>query len=222
MLVDELIAHIFEGQRNSLCVQFRAWLESSRRFRAFAEEHHNKIRKKVRLTSDQDTRLDLQCELETAFHLLNEKKFTLEYEKYGHGGQRSPDLTATYRTHTLLHVEVTRPRITGDVANKLMESLCDKVGQMIANDLNLLVIYAPGTQHDDLVEAATTLRGLAERKEEEFFVRRRFKDAREFIRQYQNLSAVALKASATCVWDNPLAKKPLPNDLRNTLQKTLS
>jgi hypothetical protein len=175
----------------------------------------------MRVASDHDTQLDLRCELETAYRLLAEKKFTLEYEKYGQGGQRSPDLTITYRTHTLLNVEVTRPRITGDAADKLVESLCDKVGQMVNNSLNLLVIYAPETNINHLVEGATTLRGLAEHKDEEFFIRRRFKDARDFIRQYQNLSAVGLKSSSVFVWDNPLAKKPLPDDLRKTLQRVL-
>ena len=221
MLVEELARHIFEGRRAVFYAEFVGWLESSRRFRTFVEEHRNKIRKKVRIAHDRETQLDLRCELETAYRLLAEKRFTLEYEKYGQGGQRSPDLTATYRTHTLLNVEVTRPRITGDAADKLGESLCDKVGQMVNNSLNMLVIHAPDADGDSLVAAATALRLLAERKEEEFFVRRRFKDAREFIRQYQNLSAVGLKAADVFLWENPLAKKPLPDDLRRTLQRVL-
>lgn len=221
MLIDDLMQHIFEGRSSSLSRQFNDWLAESRRFRAFAEEHHTKIRKKVRLANDADTQLDLCCELETAYRLLGEKRFSLEYEKYGQGGQRSPDLTVTYRTHTPFNVEVTRPRITGDAADKLAESLCDKVGQMVNNDLNLLVIYAPEANSGHLVEAATNLRSLAERKQEEFFTRRRFKDAREFIRQYQNVSAVGLKTAGVFLWDNPLAKKPLPDNLRKTLQRVL-
>jgi hypothetical protein len=221
MLVDELAQHIFEGRSTSLSTQFRDWLGESRRFQAFAEEHQNKIRKKVRLATDAESLLDLRCELETAYRLLDEKKFTLEYEKYGHGGQRSPDLTATFRAHTLLNIEVTRPRITGEAVEKLMETLCVKVGQMLNNDLNLLVIYTPEANSDDLIEAGKTLRGLAEGKDEAFFNRRRFKNAKDFVQQYQNLSGVGLKTRDVFIWNNPLAKKPLPGDLRNTLQKTL-
>ena len=221
MLIDELAQHIFERNRPAFYAEFVEWLGLSRRFRTFAEEHRNKIRKKVRIASDQETQLDLRCELETTYRLLGEKKFTLEYEKYGQGGQRSPDLTATYRTHMLLNVEVTRPRITGDAVDKLMETLCEKAGQMMSNDFNLLVIYAPAVTGDHLVEAATKLRALAERKDDDFFIRRRFKNAKDFIRQYQHLGAVGLKASRLFLWDNPLSKKPLPDDLRKTLQKTL-
>lgn len=221
MLVDELAQHIFEGQHRALQAEFKDWLGSSRRFRAFAEEHQNKIRKKVRVAADEAMLLDLRCELETAYRLLQEKQFTLEYEKYGHGGQRAPDLTVTFRTHTLFNVEVTRPRMTGEVIDKLMETLCDKVGQMPAGIFNVLVIHAQEADSGSLVEAATRLRLLAERKQEDFFTRRRFKDARDFIRQYQNLSGVGLKSATVSLWANPLAKKPLPDDLRKTLQKTL-
>ncbi len=221
MLIDELAQHIFEGQHRAFQAEFKDWLSSSRRFRAFAEEHRNKIRKKLRIAADDDQRLDLRCELETAYRLLQEKQFTLEYEKYGHGGQRAPDLTVTFRTHTPFNVEVTRPRMTGEVIDKLMETICDKVGQMPAGMLNVLMIHAPEADSDSLVEAATRLRLLAERKQEDYFTRRGFRDARDFIRQYHNLSAVSLKSGTVSLWPNPLAKKPLPDDVRKTLQKTL-
>ncbi len=221
MLIDELVQHIFEGRNPVLSAPFTDWVTDSRRFRAFAETYAPKIRKKVRTAADADQLLDVRCELEIAYRLLQEKRFALEYEKYGQGGQRSPDLTVTFRTHTLLNVEVTRPRIRGEAADKLMESLCDKVGQMLAGSINVLVIYAQETDKNSLAEAVATLRALAERKQEDFFIRRGFKNARDFARQYQNLSGVGLKASTVFIWDNPLAKKPLSDDLRKTLQKTL-
>jgi hypothetical protein len=220
MLVDELVQQIFEGRNRSLSAPFKEWAESSRRFRAFSEEHANKIRKKARLADDPDNLLDLRCELETAYLLFHEKRFEVAYEKLATSGGRAPDFSVMFRTHTPFNVEVTRPRLDDAITPKLMESICDKVGQMPGGVVNVVVIYAPGAEGDHLVEAASSLRALAERKVEEYFTRRGFPDARAFIRQFHNLSAVVLKADATFIWANSLAKKPVPDDLLKALHRT--
>jgi hypothetical protein len=102
-----------------------------------------------------------------------------------------------------------------------METICDKVGQMPSGAVNLLVIYAPGAAENHLVEAATELRTMAERKVEDYFTRRSFRDAKTFIRQFQNLSAIVLKTTATFIWVNSVAKKPAPDDALKALRKTL-
>ena len=221
MLADALAQEIFEGRHCAFQAEFTDWLSESRRFRTFAEIYASKIRKKLRLARDDESLIDLRCELETAYRLLQEKRFTLEYEKYGAVEGRGPDLTVTYRTHTLLNVEVTRPRMAGETVDKLMETLCVKVGQMSAGMLNLLVFYAKGTDAGNLDHAGKTLRSLAEHKDEAFFTRRRFKTAKDFLRLYQNLSAAALLSPGLYLWNNPLAKKPLPDDLRKAIQKSL-
>ena len=220
MLIDDLVQQIFEGRNRSLSAPFQEWATSSRRFRTFGEEHTNKIRKKARLADDADKLLDLHCELETAWLLLENRQFDLAYEKLATSGGRAPDFSVTFRTHTPFNVEVTRPRLDAQITPKLMESICDKVGQMPGGVVNVVVIYAPGATSDQLVEATTNLRGLAERKVEAYFTRRGFQDARAFIRQFQNLSAIVLKASATFFLTNSLAKKPVPDDLLKALRKT--
>jgi hypothetical protein len=125
-----------------------------------------------------------------------------------------------FRTNTPFNVEVTRPRLDAEISPKLMDSICDKVGQMPSGVVNVVVIYAPGATSDHLVEAATTLRALAEQKVEAYFTRRGFQDARAFIRQFQNLSAVILKSGVTLIWTNSLAKKPVPDELLKALRKT--
>lgn len=220
MLVDELVQQIFEGQNAALSSPFKEWAASSRRFRAFAEEHASKIRKKARTAADADQLLDLRCELETAYLLLQNRQFEVAYEKLATGGGRAPDFSVMFRTHTPFNVEVTRPRLDVEMTGKLMESICDKVGQMPGGMVNIAVIYAPGAHGDQLAEAAASLRALAERKVEDYFTRRGFPDARAFIRQFQNLSAVVLKAGVTFIWTNSLAKKPVPDDLLKALRST--
>ncbi len=94
-LADELAQEIFEGRHRTFQGEFTDWLSESRRFRSFAETYASKIRKKLRVANDEDSLLDVRCELETAFRLLQDKKFTLEYEKYGAVEGRGPDLTVT-------------------------------------------------------------------------------------------------------------------------------
>jgi hypothetical protein len=72
MLTDELFAYLFDGQPHPLSPAVAPWLASSRRFTAFATTYRDKIRKKVRVTQDQESRLDLRLELETAYLLLQE------------------------------------------------------------------------------------------------------------------------------------------------------
>src|SRR6476661_6351596 len=110
MLVDELLTHIFEARTHALAAQFALWLASSARFRAFAEQYRDKIRKKVRGIRDQEGLRDLTFELEIAYLLLSERRFTVEYEKGGVCKQRGPDFYVTFRTHTHFNVEVKRFR----------------------------------------------------------------------------------------------------------------
>lgn len=220
MLVDELVQQIFEGRNATLSAPFKEWAASSRRFRTFGEEHANKIRKKARIADDPDKLLDLRCELETAWLLLENRQFEVAYEKLATSGGRAPDFSVMFRTHTPFNVEVTRPRLDAEISPKLMESICDKVGQMPGGVVNVVVIYAPGATSNQLVESATSLRALAERKVEEYFTRRGFQDARAFIRQFQNLSAIILKTGVTFIWTNSLAKKPVPDDLLKALRRT--
>ncbi len=223
MLVDDLMQQIFEGRNHTLSASCKLWLESSRRFREFAEAYATKIRKKARIADEHEKLLDLCCELETAYCLLQDRKFELVYEKKS--GSRAPDFAVMFRTHTPCNIEVTRHRSADDTeastdpTAKFMETLCDKVGQMPTGEVNVLVIYAPDADRDDLVAAANNVRLLSERKDEDYFTRRGFKDARTFIRQFQNLGAVVLKTASVFIWTNSLAKKPLPNDLHKALQR---
>jgi hypothetical protein len=67
MLMDELLAYLFEGQPHMLATPLGTWLADSRRFMAFVNAFHTKIRKKMRATREPESLLDLRLELETAY-----------------------------------------------------------------------------------------------------------------------------------------------------------
>src|SRR5690349_11481832 len=106
----DLLPYIFSNTRLPLAAQFAQWVQASPRFRTFAETYRDKIRKKVRGIMEVEGYGDLQAELATAFFLVQERRFMVEYEKYGTGKQRGPDFSVTYKTHIRFDVEVTRLR----------------------------------------------------------------------------------------------------------------
>src|SRR5215210_1394248 len=112
MTFEELIAYIFAGQTHSFAAQFAHWANESARFRAFAEMYRDKIRKKIRGIKDEPGLRDLQFELEVAYLLLQERRFLVEYEKYGVGKQRSADFYVTFRANVAFNVEVKHIRFS--------------------------------------------------------------------------------------------------------------
>lgn len=225
--LDELLAAIFETRQHPLYAEFAGWVRGSRRFKVFATDYQAKIRSKLKQVRDDAGLKDLRTELETASLLLREERFALTYEKYAASRQRGPDFTITYKTHTLVNVEVRRLRAveaSDDPQIKLVGVLCDKVGQMPSGVLNVLwLAVEAGVTEAEFNRAAVTLRQLAESKNEAFFARRGFASAAEFLKQYQHLSAVVLhNATANAVWLNPLARHKLPPDLVTAFQRLTS
>ncbi|MCA0456902.1 MAG: hypothetical protein LCI00_23225 [Chloroflexi bacterium] len=226
--IDHLLRDIFSGSKPFFYSTFERWVRGSRRYRIFATSYSSKIRSKLKSARDDSGLKDLWAELETAALLLTEPRFTLEYELYTALKQRGPDFTVTFKTHTPFNVEVRRFR-TSELAQdnsearvgKLMGIFCDKVGQMPPSVMNLLWLTAErDIPEADLNQAALNLRQIAERKNEDFFMRRGFKSATEFLRQYQQVSGVVLRQpDETVVWLNPLARhKPLP-EMVNALRQ---
>src|SRR5205807_7726114 len=129
--------------------QFAHWVQASPRFRAFAEIYRDKIRKKVRGITEVEGYRDLQAELATAYFLVLERRFLVEYEKYGTGKQRGPDFSITYKTHIRFDVEVTHLRgLRGSQggaapeAGKLATTICAKLKQLPPSMINILVLAA--------------------------------------------------------------------------------
>ncbi len=237
MKVNELLTYIFSGSRYSFAARFAAWLNASPPFKVFAEAQRAKIRKKVQNIRDEETRRDLEAELATAYWLLQERRFALDYELYGAEKQRGPDFTVTFRTHIRFNVEVTRLRSGVAIAAspdpaaalpKMLNTLCAKLGQLPPSIINVLVLVADSDMYEAEV-VGVALRLLSDRaahKDEEFFTRRGFAGTRDFQRQYARLSAVLFRPfseagppTPATLWPNSQARHPLPSDIAAILQK---
>ncbi len=226
--LDDLLDYLFDSKKPALYPEFEAWLRGSRRFKAFAVSYRDKIRTKLRNVRDEGGLKDLRAELETAALLLRDERFTLEYEKYAASKQRGPDFTVIYKTHTPFNVEVRHIRAVeldeGDTdapTGKLMAVLCDKVGQMPPSIVNVLWLIAEREISEaDLTRAAITLRELAERKAEDFFTRRGFENAADFLKQYRHLSGIVVRQSGENMqWLNSLARHKVPPEIVTAIQR---
>jgi len=223
--LDDLLDYIFDHTKTELYAEFETWMRGSRRFKAFAQEHRDKIRSKLRNVRDDAGMKDLRAELETAVLLLREERFTLEYEMYAASKQRGPDFTVTFKTHTPFNVEVRRIRMEDDQArvDKLMTVLCDKVRQMPPSIMNLLWLNAEETLLEaDLTRAVANLRQLAERGAESdaYFARRGFENAGEFLKYFQRLSGIVRRQpGGLTVWLNPIARHKMQPEIVTAIQR---
>jgi hypothetical protein len=230
MLTDQLVAYIFGDSRHLLVGPFGQWVEDSSRFKAFAETYRDKIRKKVRLIQEDESRSDLLAELETAYLLLQDRRCTVEYEKYGIGQQRGPDFAVTFRTRTIFNVEVKRLRPARLEAGieaqndptRMINAICDKLGQMPAGMINVLVLVTEDEGYDGagVSSMMKSLKLRAEQRDDAFFVRRRFTSYRDFLQQYLQLSGLLLRSgwqagtgSPPALWLNPEARRPIPPEI---------
>jgi hypothetical protein len=225
--LDDLLNDIFDDKESALYPEFEGWVRESRRFKTFAALYRSKIRAKLKNVRDASGLKDVRAELETAVLLLREKRFTLEYETYGASKQRGPDFTVTFKTHTPFNVEVRRIRSVEDDEDaearigKLVEVLCDKVGQMPPSIVNLLWLTSEREiSETDLTRAVNTLRQLAERKAEDFFTHRGFGNAANFLKRFRQLSGIVLRQSdETVLWLNSLARHKTPPEIGTAIQR---
>lgn len=229
--IEDLLTFLFESPTHPLYTQVATHLRTSRAYLQFVETYRDKIRKKLRILKEGESALNLGAELATAYALLQEPRFTLEYEK--HTKQRGPDFTVTYRTHTLFNLEVTRIRSTeagppavpdSPALDKFMKVICEKVGQMPSGVMNvlLIVLETPEMTFADLGQATVRLKQLADQKTEAYFNHRGFEDAADFLRQYRNLSAILLhrpNESPDLLWQNSIARHPLLKELATIVQR---
>ena len=126
------------------------WMDSSSRFTAFVETYRDKIRKKIRVTRDPESALDVRGELEVAYGLLTDRRLAVAYEPYASAKRRGPDFAVTYRANLVFNIEVARIRVEErrggefDLQRKeerIVRILLDKLGQMQPGMANLLVIH---------------------------------------------------------------------------------
>ena len=240
MLTGELLTYLFDGKPHLLAKPMAAWLGSSRRFTVFVTTFCDKIRKKLRVTKDQETLYDLRLEFETAYLLLQERPLSLAYEPEQSKQVRSPDFAVRYTTSLTFMVEVTRLRavskteiLSSDNGTTLEEehladAICSKLGQFLPQRGNVLIIGVDAlrlTQYD-LQATMLRIQQRAEQSDPAFWMRYGFGDRAEFFRHYQRLSEVLVRGSEwladapLVAWVNPQAKHPLPSKVRTALYRS--
>jgi hypothetical protein len=246
MLIDELLTYLFDGQPHLLIEPMTMWLESSRRFSAFTTTFRDKIRKKLRVTRDEETLYDLRLELETAYLLLEERSLNLVYEPQQSGPGRSPDFAVTYTTSLTFMVEVTRlrtsqkgtpaqsetqrsPEDTHVLQNeRLADAICTKLRQLLPQRGNVLIVGVNALRltQNDLQSVMLRVQQRAEQNDATFWQRYGFPDRADFFRHHQRLSEVLVRGSRVqaeqpaITWFNPQAKHPLPSKVRTALHRS--
>jgi hypothetical protein len=192
------------------------WLAGSARFRAFAEAHRDKVRKKLRGAPDAESRRDVRAELRAAHLLLADRRIELAFEAYG-SGKVGPDFTVTLRGEPSFNMEVTRLRRAPDAAGSGGQLLA-KLRQLPPSIPNVVVVAIEGDSADalDIAAATRALRAQADAKDEAFFIGRGFEGTRGFYERYLRLGAVlvwcegAAGDARAALWTNRSARIALP------------
>jgi hypothetical protein len=212
--------------RPSLQAELGRWLEDSSRFRTFVSANQDKIRKKLNTADDEESRLDVRCELLVAYRLLLDRRFELAFEAYG-ARQLGPDFTLTFRANQRFNLEVTRLRATTDaVEARLANVIAGKLRQLPANVPNALLVATSVT--DASLEAATRLlKSHADQKDDAFFARRGLETARDFYAHYLHLGGIFVLDEAAVpphaiFRANREARHPLPREVVTALIARLS
>lgn len=207
----DLIDYMFDGQPHLLSNVLMQWLETSSRFTAFVETYRDKIRKKIRVTREPESILDVCGELEVAYCLLSDHRLTVAYEPYASIKRRGPDFSVTYRTNLVFNIEVARIRVEEESEVDLLRKeerirriLLDKLGQMQPGMANLLVIH---TREDlarsiDLDKLMQGIKTRVERKDASFYAASRYTGPAAFYKDFLRLSGVLLWGAGGQVWAN--------------------
>jgi hypothetical protein len=222
----ELLAFLFEDPTIEAATTITSWITQSRRFHAFALDNRTKIRKKLRTATTPEKRHSVLLELEVALHFLADRRCLVDYEPYGLGQGRSPDLSVTFRARTTLHLEVTQAQNpdleTPDWEGKLISLVCNKLGQMMPQSLNVLVVAAESSSLtlDEVSRAMKRLKERMEQRDGELMSRFGFADPSGFFKQFQWLSGIVVwtreehtMGAGKSLWTNPQARRPLPADI---------
>lgn len=224
----DLIAFLFEGQRlrseaARLAGDLQRWMGTSVRFMAFVDAYRDKIRKKIRVTREDESLLDLRSELEIAFCLLGDRRLLVAYEPYASTKQRGPDFAVTYRQNLVFNIEVARLRAneadggeTGGgpplrLEERLLRILLNKLGQMRPGMGNLLVICTRPelARLVDLAALMQAVKTRAETRDSAFYAASRYASPAAFYKDMLRFSGILLWGGGVQVWANKQARPGL-------------
>jgi len=214
--VRRLADHLVDSAVDPLSDDLLDWLAASSRFRAFAGEHRDKIRKKLRTAADPEARRDVRAELRVAHALLADRRIAMAFEAYGStiGG---PDFTLTFRGERPFNLEVTRPRRIPGAGGA--GPLLTKLRQLPPSVPNAVLVAIEGDNAAafNAEEAIRALRERAAAKDDAYFAARGLIGRRGFHQRLQRLGAVlvfaedASGADRAESWVNRSARIPVPD-----------
>jgi hypothetical protein len=209
----DLIAYLFEGQPHPLFAELLQWMETSPRFTAFVDTYRDKIRKKLRITRDPESILDLRSELDTARGLLGDRRLDIQYEPYASAKRRGPDFAVTYRTNQNFNIEVARMRTPTE--ERFLRLLLYKLGQMQPGMPNLLVVHTSDelARPLDLEGFLQDIKLKAEKRDPVFYDLSRYASPSAFYKDFLHLSAILLWAAEPQTWVNKQARPPLAAEI---------
>ncbi|MGZ6317500.1 MAG: hypothetical protein ACXWNQ_09590 [Anaerolineales bacterium] len=220
----DLSAYIFESQPHPLSGDLLLWMDASPRFTTFVETYRDKIRKKMRLSRERESALDLLGELDVACSLLSDRRLVVAYEPYASAKKRGPDFAVTFRSNLIFNIEVARIRTEDnglggiDVHRKeqrIIQVLLDKLQQMQPGMANLLVIHMQEqvVRSIDLGALLQDLKTRVEGKDPSFYAGTRYINPTAFYKDFLHLSGILLWAPSAQLWVNKQARPPLHDKL---------
>jgi hypothetical protein len=229
----DLITYLYDGQPHSLSAAFLQWMEASSRFTTFVETYSDKIRKKIRVIRDPESALDLRCELEVAYCLLNDRRLAVEYEPYASAKRRNPDFAVTYRANLVFNIEVARIRVEESEVDgidlprkeeRILRILLDKLGQMLPGMPNMLVIHTREelVRSIDLGRLMQEIKTRAEVKDPSFYAISRYTQPAAFYKEFFHLSAILLWSTGAQPWVNKQARPGLDEKVLHLVINLLS
>src|ERR1051326_2988370 len=180
MTTHELIEFLCDNIEGETARTLESWANASRRLADFLQEHRLKIRKKLRQAASSESLASVLLELEVARWLVEDRRCRVEYERFGQGQIRSPDLTVTFRERTVVHLEVTlvQAPALGCWDWKLITLISHKLGQIVPESSNLLVIGSSGAPPtlDEVARAMKLRKEKVEQKEADFLAKLGLRD----------------------------------------------
>lgn len=222
----DLVEFLFNGQDNLLSVELFAWMNASTRFTTFVDTYRDKIRKKMRVTRETESLLDVRGELVVAHRLLGDRRFAVEYEPYPSARGRGPDFAVTYRTKLRFNVEVSRMRadeneVTENNSARLLRILLAKLGQMQAGMANVLVIHTRRqiAQAIHLEQFMQGIKTRVEGKESSFYELSRYANPTAFYKDFLHLSGLILWSPEAQLWVNKQARPALDGTVLRRLRE---
>lgn len=207
-----LAGYLLDGSDEPLADALAGWLAASPRFRAFADAHRDKIRKKLRTAADADARLDVRAELRVAHLLLADRRIDVACEPAG-AARGGPDFAVAFRTHAAFNLEVTRPRAALEVET-VGRVILAKLRQLPPSAANVLLLAVDGETPEErvLANAAREL-AIGAPADPALLARGRLEHAQAFHQRFARLGGlVAWSEGAVTAWRNPSARIAVPDD----------